>query len=489
MPNDTERAVVYHFADYQFDCRSLHLWRGNTQCPLTPLCRKLLLALLEKAPGVLFYNDICNQVWEGRPVSGETIIQRVKLLRQSLGDSGSHPKYIELVRGEGYAMIPTVKRTEADKPFSPVPSPPRISRRFVLPLYLIALAMVMVLTGHAIWQSNLFSPPQANVTPLRAEEAYKSAMFFYHRRAEGDMALAEEYLSKALLIYPDYVDALVSMAGLYNIRYEEMGNVDRNTSYRVQTDLLHRALKLDPNAAEAHARLAMLHWCDSDRRKAVRHLESAYALAPDTPLVLNLYASYLAASGKQRRAWELMQEAIALQPNSFVNRINLALKAMADNELDIAGEQLQELLKRYPPSQNNLSVSVARWHILRGEPQQAAHYVSFIESDNDSLAIRALIAHLRNDTDALEKRIEQLSALDSTRAQFQLAEVLAFKGDMRRATDLTGSLYQTLTRDSTLPRVDRVRLLIDMHISPFLRRGKNLWRDKINALDPFCPDK
>ena len=46
-----------------------------------------------------------REVWPEVVVNPETVTQRVKLLRQALGDSADNPRYIVAVRGHGYRML------------------------------------------------------------------------------------------------------------------------------------------------------------------------------------------------------------------------------------------------------------------------------------------------------------------------------------------------------------------------------------------------
>jgi Transcriptional regulatory protein, C terminal len=49
-----------------------------------------------------------EQVWPKAVVSPETLSQRIKLLRDALGDDPRSPRYIEGLRGRGYRLIPSV---------------------------------------------------------------------------------------------------------------------------------------------------------------------------------------------------------------------------------------------------------------------------------------------------------------------------------------------------------------------------------------------
>ena len=82
---------------------------GTKPIQLGPLTYRLLLALVEAAPDIATHDELINFVWGGRSVSPETINQRVKLLRDAIADDAQNPRYIELVRGHGYRLIPPVE--------------------------------------------------------------------------------------------------------------------------------------------------------------------------------------------------------------------------------------------------------------------------------------------------------------------------------------------------------------------------------------------
>ena len=99
---------IYRIGDLTFDAGRQLLRRGADPIHLGPLTYRLLEALIAASPNVVDYDELAEAVWDGRPISPETISQRVKLLRDAVGDEAGDPRYIELVRGRGYRLIPTV---------------------------------------------------------------------------------------------------------------------------------------------------------------------------------------------------------------------------------------------------------------------------------------------------------------------------------------------------------------------------------------------
>lgn len=102
----------YRIGDLLLDDGTHQVHRGSQLIELPRLSYRLLLALAEVAPDVLSHDAIVEQVWQGRLVSPETITQRVKLLRQALGDDARNPRYVGLARGEGYGLLVDVEELE-----------------------------------------------------------------------------------------------------------------------------------------------------------------------------------------------------------------------------------------------------------------------------------------------------------------------------------------------------------------------------------------
>src|SRR6478609_2030404 len=103
-------------ADLEIDVGLQRVERNGACIELPRLSFELLLALLRGAPHFLSNEELMARVWKGLVVSPETVTQRVKLLRDALGDDPKHPRYIEGLRGRGYRMIPSVSAASVSSP-------------------------------------------------------------------------------------------------------------------------------------------------------------------------------------------------------------------------------------------------------------------------------------------------------------------------------------------------------------------------------------
>jgi TolB-like protein/DNA-binding winged helix-turn-helix (wHTH) protein/Tfp pilus assembly protein PilF len=101
---------VYQVADLRIDVGRRSVMRGDVDIQLPKLSFDLLLTLVQAAPNVVTTEDFMEQVWPDLVVGSETVVQRVKLLRDALGDDPRNPTYLAGVRGFGYRLIPSVSR-------------------------------------------------------------------------------------------------------------------------------------------------------------------------------------------------------------------------------------------------------------------------------------------------------------------------------------------------------------------------------------------
>jgi len=103
------RSIGYRVGDVTIDLARRQVSRNGKEIELGKLSYDLLLALAESAPQVVSPDELVARVWNGRFVNPPTLKQRINLLRQALGDDASEPRYVRVVRGHGYALVPDVK--------------------------------------------------------------------------------------------------------------------------------------------------------------------------------------------------------------------------------------------------------------------------------------------------------------------------------------------------------------------------------------------
>jgi DNA-binding winged helix-turn-helix (wHTH) protein len=119
MNTESESAPPLTAGRYQIDDLVIDTWlrqvtRDGADLAISGLSFDLLWALVRVAPHLVALDALREQVWPGQTIGAEIVTQRVKLLRQALGDKGEKPRYILAVRGEGYRMSGAATRAAAD---------------------------------------------------------------------------------------------------------------------------------------------------------------------------------------------------------------------------------------------------------------------------------------------------------------------------------------------------------------------------------------
>jgi TolB-like protein/DNA-binding winged helix-turn-helix (wHTH) protein/Flp pilus assembly protein TadD len=145
----------YQFGDLTLDVAQRRVTQRGRSIDLVGLNFDLLKFLVESAPNVVSNDDLAEKVWGRHFVSPENIAQRVMLLRQSLLDDASQPRYIETVRNKGYRLVPSVQT---------VPPEPTTETRRPRRLVLIAAALLAALGLVAIGLYRWGAAPQPTAT-------------------------------------------------------------------------------------------------------------------------------------------------------------------------------------------------------------------------------------------------------------------------------------------------------------------------------------
>jgi adenylate cyclase len=114
-PRASDRAArFYRVGDLRIDVGRQRVTRTDTEIALPKLSFDLLLVLIRAAPDIISNDELMARVWPGLVVSPETVSQRIKLLRDALGDDPRHPRYIAGLRGRGYRISSPVADESLD---------------------------------------------------------------------------------------------------------------------------------------------------------------------------------------------------------------------------------------------------------------------------------------------------------------------------------------------------------------------------------------
>ena len=129
MMDTSSRQKVIRFGEFEADLQAGCLFRGGAKVKLRHQAFTALSMLLERAGEVVTREELQRRLWPGNvfvdfEVGLNTIIVR---LREALGDSAEHPRYIETLPKRGYRFLAAAEAATAE------PARERRVRLVVLP--------------------------------------------------------------------------------------------------------------------------------------------------------------------------------------------------------------------------------------------------------------------------------------------------------------------------------------------------------------------
>ena len=106
-------ALVWRFAEFEFEESRRELRRGDTVLNLEGKPKEVLLYLLQNAGRVIESEEIKRTVWKGMHVSDPTVPVALKKIRDAFGDT-NRERIVRTVKNGGYTFCVEVSRVQTD---------------------------------------------------------------------------------------------------------------------------------------------------------------------------------------------------------------------------------------------------------------------------------------------------------------------------------------------------------------------------------------
>ncbi len=392
-PSPQSRPDIWRVGDLVINEGQQRVTRGDQVIELPKLSFDLLVALVRNAPNVVSIDALLTSVWPGLVVNPETVVQRVKMLRDALDDRAAEPRYIMALRMRGYRLVAEVSKIEAlDSPQRAAAAGPEASqpnRRHFAILAAVALALLGALGLWALQRGATPVPP----APGADDPALRTVAVLPFKNLSGDPADAAIALG-----VPDIVlDRLTSVEGLTVVA--------RDSAFRAGED------SADP--AEISQRLRAAFLVDGTVQR------SGTMLRVSARLVDARAATTLWSTRYDRPIEELfaMQDDIATQvATALHDRISgmrapeAATAPTRDIEAYLAWLRGRTLTGRYTAAKADAAAAEFQKAIAR-DPGFAVAYAALYDARMQAAALRF------EDTDAARRRnrplLERALALDS----------------------------------------------------------------------------
>lgn len=257
----------YRLDDLVIDVPRQQVERDGAALDVGGLSFRLLHYLLEQGTRVVGFDELIERIWAPAIVNEETVTQRVRLLRQSLGDDGRHSRYLRSVRGQGYQLcVPPLALPEASAARSPVRH-----RAWAACAAVVAIAGVAA----AVWWWRASQEMRTEVpSPLLQRATYYAGI---GQRDDNERAIA--LYRQRLQEVPDDRAAQIGLSRAYAARACQYSGTPGD-AVRAQV-LADRVLAAHPRDAGAHAARGYSFDCRGRVDEALRDYESAVRLDPD----------------------------------------------------------------------------------------------------------------------------------------------------------------------------------------------------------------
>jgi len=261
-----------------------------------------------------------------------------------------------------------------------------------------------------------------------AYQAYLTGRFFWGRRKGNDVADAQRNFRVAIQHDPEYAAAWAGLADTLQF----------NGQMSEARDAARKALALDPNSADAHLAMGMVHQrADWNWTNAEMHFRKALDLEASNSRAHHWYAGFLSDMGKFAPSIREFEMAIQLDPVSVAINIAFGICLVYARHFDRAMSQLERAIA-LDADANRLYPFLGACWLYKGDHGRAQYYYKQAErhSPRDAVIGAHLVYCLSNigqRREALAKMETLAAEPDAARHPFYIALAWAAIGERGRA--------------------------------------------------------
>ncbi len=462
MADKYNKTTRYLIDDLNLDVQRGELTRHEEVITLPKLSYDLLVALAKSAPALLSQEQLMAIVWPDRVIGDETLKQRVKLLRKSLGDDASAPTYIEAVRGRGYRLIPAVKCECV------VRSPPSVMldlsandrfpsiagsqfgtmwrRMSLLGLaafigILVSLTLSTSLPNNVIEENPSLNSGSTNEASnegsekTNAERLYLRGRDYYHRYRKQDNDIAIDFFLKAINENDTFAPAYAALSQAYSQKYFQFSGQESDKQLAI--DNAYQALSYDNQSADGYKALGTAYYVAGWLSKSIKTLHRGLAIeANEIEILINLAFIY-SEQGELEKALHWHKVILEQAPEHALAMMHTGLTLQRAKQFDVAKLWYEKALT-LQPDYLLTTYHLAQLAIEKQDYIEASNLISEVSQTNTNQ--QALLLQTQADIEYFQGK------LTSAQQLYQQAETLKVNEAYSRANVLARLLADTIVK-------------------------------------------
>jgi DNA-binding winged helix-turn-helix (wHTH) protein/Tfp pilus assembly protein PilF len=288
--------TTYRFDRFEMDAPSGELRQNGSRIALAPKVAELLIMLVESGGRVVTRAELQDRLWPDIHTDRERGLNNaMNRLREALGDSAAQPRFVETIPKRGYRFVSRVKL---------------VGRRRSLKSIVVAGCVAATVFFLILW----IRPYRPSSPPAPAE--YWAALRKLKLGGVNDLVDARALLDAAIRKSPSFAPAYASLATVL-LDLVDNGRLDAVRTRRMAAEVAQTAVRLDDHSAEGHLALgSVLLRADWRLRQAGVEIDRALRRDPNLAEAWRARATLFLARGDASRAVLAAERGVALDPLS-----------------------------------------------------------------------------------------------------------------------------------------------------------------------------
>jgi TolB-like protein/Tfp pilus assembly protein PilF len=309
------------------------------------------------------------------------------------------------------------------------------------------------------------APRAAKAVNPEAHQLYLQGKYFLNQYSHDNAQRATDLLQRAVELDPEFALAWVALSRAHSVRggyadtLQEVGD-----SFSRARQAAERALALDPDLAVAHLALAEVQIDhDWNWKGAAESLRRAQTLAPADAAVIDTSARLAYAIGQREQAIKLGGQTVALDPVNPAARIYLGYALTSVRRFPEAEAEFRRVIELNPSIPWG-HAGVAFTYNQQGRFEEAAAEAVLETNEWSRLYALALARWGQKKLPEADAALAQLIKGSADVAAYQIAVVHAFRHDNDRAFEWLERAYRQ--RDAGLAWSKSDIILESLHADP-----------------------